>query len=170
MILHYLWHLRLWYVNFNKVFFMLKHDLIPFNSQQSHNCKTCMLNKITKTPFKVLLEYLKFLTQYIVNCVTFIIHLHQGIKDMSLLLLMIIPSFVMFFCYIQRMRLSSFQIYKNDVEIQIGSKLKRLRTEGGEYYDPSYFHSMGIILKQSPDMHHNQMEWRKGKVVLYKKW
>ena len=89
---------------------------------------------------------------------------------MSLLLLMIIPSFVMFFCYIQRMRLSSFQIYKNDVEIQIGSKLKRLRTEGGEYYDPSYFHSMGIILKQSPDMHHNQMEWRKGKVVLYKKW
>ena len=37
-------------------------------------------------------------------------------------------------------------IYKNEVEIQIGTKLKSLRTDkGGKYYDPTYFNSMGII-------------------------
>ena len=37
-------------------------------------------------------------------------------------------------------------IYKNKVEIKIGSKLKRLRTyKGGEYYDTIYFQSMGIV-------------------------
>ena len=30
--------------------------------------------------------------------------------------------------------------------MQVGSKLKKLRTnKGGQYYDPSYFQSMGII-------------------------
>ena len=42
--------------------------------------------------------------------------------------------------------LSSFKIYQSKVEIQVGCKLKRLRTnKKGEYYDPSYFHFMGII-------------------------
>ena len=44
--------------------------------------------------------------------------------------------------------LSTFKIYKNKVEIQIGCEVKRLRThKGGEYYDPSYFQSLGIIHK-----------------------
>ena len=50
--MHYLWHLRLGHVNFDKVLFMSKHYLIPFCPQQSYNCKTCMLNKITRTPIK----------------------------------------------------------------------------------------------------------------------
>ena len=42
--------------------------------------------------------------------------------------------------------LGYFKIYKNKVEIQIGSNLKRLRTDkGGEYYDFLNFQSMGII-------------------------
>jgi len=39
-------------VNFDKVSFMSKHDLIPMCVKMSKNCKTCMLNKITRTPFK----------------------------------------------------------------------------------------------------------------------
>ena len=50
--LQFLWHLRLRHINFSKVSFMFKNDLIPQYFQQSHNCKTCMLNKITRTPFK----------------------------------------------------------------------------------------------------------------------
>ena len=55
------------------------------------------------------------------------------------------------FCYVYLLHtkdeaINYFKIYKNKVEIQIGSKLKRLRTsKGGEYYDPNYFNSMGII-------------------------
>ena len=37
-------------------------------------------------------------------------------------------------------------MYKDEVELQVYGKLKRLRTDkGGEYYDPHYFQSMGII-------------------------
>ena len=50
--LHYLWHVRLGHVNFDKISFMSKHDLIPMCIKLSRNCKTCMLNKITRTPFK----------------------------------------------------------------------------------------------------------------------
>ena len=57
------------------------------------------------------------------------------------------------FCYVYLLdtkdeALNYFKIYKNEVEIQIGSKIKRLRTnKGGEYYDPNYLNSMGIIHK-----------------------
>ena len=55
------------------------------------------------------------------------------------------------FCYVCLLHtkdkaLNYFKIYKNELDLQIGSKLKRLRTDkGGEYYDPTYFNSMGII-------------------------
>ena len=48
--LYYVWHLRLGHVNFDEVSFMSKHHLIP--CCPTHNCKTCMLNEITRTPFK----------------------------------------------------------------------------------------------------------------------
>ena len=50
--LHYLRHVRLGHVNFDKTAFMSKHDLLPMCSKMSENCKMCMLNKITRTPFK----------------------------------------------------------------------------------------------------------------------
>ena len=50
--LHYPWHIRLGHVNFEKVSFVSKHDLILNCPPQVHNCKTCMLNKITRSPFK----------------------------------------------------------------------------------------------------------------------
>ena len=55
------------------------------------------------------------------------------------------------FCYVYLLHskdeaLNSFKVYKNEVELQINGKLKRLRTDkGGEYYDPHYFQSMRII-------------------------
>ena len=48
--------------------------------------------------------------------------------------------------------LNSFKVYKNEVELQINGKLKRLRTDkGGEYYDPHYFQSMKIIHETTAD-------------------
>ena len=39
-----------------------------------------------------------------------------------------------------------FKIFKNEVEVQLDSKIKRLRTDkGGEYYNPCYFLEMGIV-------------------------
>ena len=50
--LHYLWHVRLEHVNFYKIAFTSGHDLIPMCTKMSKNYKTCMLNKITRIPFK----------------------------------------------------------------------------------------------------------------------
>ena len=42
--------------------------------------------------------------------------------------------------------LNSFKVYKDNVELCVNGKVKRFRTDkGGEYYDPHYFQSMGII-------------------------
>ena len=41
--LHYLWHVRLGHVNFDKIAFMSKHDFISVCSKLSKNCITCML-------------------------------------------------------------------------------------------------------------------------------
>ena len=55
------------------------------------------------------------------------------------------------FCYAYLLHskdkaLNFFKVYKNEVELQINGKHKRLRTDkGGEYYDPHYFQSMRII-------------------------
>ena len=39
-----------------------------------------------------------------------------------------------------------FQIFRNEVDVQLDSKIKRLRMDkGGEYYNPCYLHEMGII-------------------------
>ncbi|CAM8966649.1 unnamed protein product [Rhodiola kirilowii] len=42
--------------------------------------------------------------------------------------------------------LDKFKIYKSEVELQKGTSIKKLRTDrGGEYFNPSYFQSVGII-------------------------
>ena len=74
--LHYLWNLRLAYVNFGKVSFMSKQELIPICEQKSENCKTCMLNKITRTPFKSVERKSEILELIHNDLVTFIVHHH----------------------------------------------------------------------------------------------
>ena len=69
------------------------------------------------------------------------------------------------------MRLLVLLRYKNTIEIQIGSKLKRLRMDKtGEYYDPLNFQSRGIIHESTAGYAHNQMVWQRGKSVIYKTW
>ena len=65
--LHYLCHLRLWRVNFDKISFISKHDLISFCSLQCHNCKICMLNNITRTLLKKLYDKKHYATFCLIN-------------------------------------------------------------------------------------------------------
>ena len=65
---------------------------------------------------------------------------------------------------------SSFKIYKNEVEIQIGCKLKRLRTDTrGEYCDPCCFQSIGIIHEITVGYAPQSNGVVKGKTVLFKR-
>ncbi|GKF84833.1 zinc finger, CCHC-type containing protein [Tanacetum coccineum] len=55
------------------------------------------------------------------------------------------------FCYVYLLHakdeaLDKFRIYKTEVELQQNDLVKTLRTDrGGEYYDPVFFQSVGII-------------------------
>ncbi|CAJ2648883.1 unnamed protein product [Trifolium pratense] len=47
-----LWHARLGHVNYKRMHEMSKDDLIPVFNENNEKCKTCMLTKITRQPFK----------------------------------------------------------------------------------------------------------------------
>ncbi|GKC16440.1 zinc finger, CCHC-type containing protein [Tanacetum coccineum] len=51
-----------------------------------------------------------------------------------------------YLCHAKDEALDKFKIYKTEVELQQNDLIKTLRTDkGGEYYDPVYFQSIGII-------------------------
>nr|KAJ0205973.1 hypothetical protein LSAT_V11C500262240 [Lactuca sativa] len=53
-----LWHARLRHINYKRLKDMSKMSLIPaFDMQNNEKCKTCMLTKITRQPFKDVVRY-----------------------------------------------------------------------------------------------------------------
>ncbi|GJV26857.1 zinc finger, CCHC-type containing protein [Tanacetum coccineum] len=142
-----LWHARLGHVHYKRMLEMSKDELIPAIDENPDKCTTCMLTKITRQPFKsitrksVILELIHsdlcdfHATPYLGNkkyMITFI-------DDASR------------FCYVYLLHakdeaLDKFRIYKTEVELQQNDLIKTLRTDrGGQYYDPVFFQSVGII-------------------------
>nr|KAJ0186204.1 hypothetical protein LSAT_V11C900496990 [Lactuca sativa] len=110
-----LWHDRLGHIHYKRLKDMSKMSLIPaFDMKNNENCKTCMLTKITRQPFKDVVRKARY-------CYIYLLHS----KDEAL---------------------DKFKIYKKQVELHKNELVKVLRTDrGGEYYDPVYFESTGII-------------------------
>ncbi|GJZ64897.1 zinc finger, CCHC-type containing protein [Tanacetum coccineum] len=142
-----LWHARLGHVHFKRMLDIAKDGLIPAFNMDTKKCKTCMLIKITKKPFQN------------VKCENEVLDLiHSDLCDPHAT-----PSlgnkkyFVTFFNDASRFSyvyfihtkdeaLDKFKVFKNKVELQQGSLIKRFRPDrGGEYMDTLYFQSVGII-------------------------
>ncbi|GKA87608.1 zinc finger, CCHC-type containing protein [Tanacetum coccineum] len=70
------------------------------------------------------------------------------------------------FCYVYLLHakdeaLDKFRIYKTEVELQQNDLVKTLRTDrGGEYYDPVFFQSVGIIHETTAPYTPQQQTWR----------
>ena len=79
---------------------------------------------------------------------------------------MTIPGFAMCICLMLKMKhWEKFKIYKTEVELQLGNLVKCLRTDrGGEYMDPIYFQSVGIIHETTARYSPNRMESRIAKI------
>nr|GFA84722.1 zinc finger, CCHC-type [Tanacetum cinerariifolium] len=92
-----LWHARLGHVHYKRMRDMSKISLIPAFDMTHESCKTCMLTKITRQPFKSVNRESKVLNL-----------IHSDLCD----------------------------FYAN---LSLG------HNKGGEYYDPVYFQSTGII-------------------------
>ncbi|GJT30671.1 zinc finger, CCHC-type containing protein [Tanacetum coccineum] len=69
------------------------------------------------------------------------------------------------FCYVYLLHakdeaLDKFRIYKTEVELQQNDLVKTLRTDrGGEYYDPVFFQSVGIIHETTAPYTPQQQTW-----------
>jgi transposase InsO family protein len=143
----YLWHARLGHVHFRRMLQMSKNDLVPVCSATMNKCDTCNLTKIVRQPFKG-----------VERSSTILELIHSDLCDFGST-----PSFgnkkyvVTFIddctriCYVylhytKEEAMDKFKVFKNEVELQLETKIKKLRTDrGGEYFDPPYFESCGII-------------------------
>ncbi|GKC74028.1 zinc finger, CCHC-type containing protein, partial [Tanacetum coccineum] len=139
-----LWHARLGHVHFKGMQDMSKDGLIPAFDEK---CKTCMLNKITKKPFqnvKLKTEVLELIHSDLCD-----LHATPSLGNKKYFVTFIDDASR--FCYVYLLHskneaLDKFKVFKNKVELQQGSQIKRFRTDrGGEYMDTLYFWSVGII-------------------------
>ncbi|KAM0055964.1 putative RNA-directed DNA polymerase [Helianthus debilis subsp. tardiflorus] len=143
-----LWHARLGHVNYYRMKDMSKMSLIPaFDMQNSSKCHTCKLTKITRKPFKDVKRDSKVLELIHSDLCDF--HSTPSLGNKKYVVTFIDDASR--FCYVYLLHskdeaLDKFKIYKQEVERHQSCLIKNLRTDrGGEYYDPVYFQSTGII-------------------------
>nr|KAJ0212594.1 hypothetical protein LSAT_V11C400219000 [Lactuca sativa] len=142
-----LWHARLGHIHYKRLKDMSKMSLIPaFDMQNNEKCKTCMLTKITRQPFKDVRES-KVLDLIHTDLCDF--HATPSLGNKKYVVTFIDDASR--YCYIYLLHskdeaLDKFKIYKQQVELHKNELIKVLRTDrGGEYYDPNYFESTSII-------------------------
>ncbi|KAJ9535802.1 hypothetical protein OSB04_un001045 [Centaurea solstitialis] len=140
-------HARLGHVNFRRMHEMSKDGLIPPFDISDEKCKICMLTKITKQPFQNVIRKSNVLDLIHIDLCDF--HATPSLGNKKYVVTFIDDSSR--FCYVYLLHskdeaLEKFKIYKTEVELQLGVPVKCLRTDrGGEYMDPQYFQSVGII-------------------------
>ena len=145
-----IWHGRLGYVNFDTLRKLMNLELLPkFNIDANHKCETCVESKLTRASFQNIdrsTEPLELIHSD--TCDLKYVQTRGGKK-----------YFVTFiddctrYCYVYLLRskdeaLKKFMHYKNEVENQIGRKIKVIRSDqGGEYDAPFDWFSQehGII-------------------------
>ncbi|GJU35661.1 retrovirus-related pol polyprotein from transposon TNT 1-94 [Tanacetum coccineum] len=133
------WHGRLGHVNFNSMRRLIKFNSIPnFHIDSKYKCETCVEAKLTRTSFKSVKRTTEPLDM-----------VHTDICDLKSL-----PTkggnkyFITFiddctkYCYVYLLKskdeaIDKFVLYKNEVENQLGKKIKVVRSDiGDEYVSP----------------------------------
>nr|KAJ0219071.1 hypothetical protein LSAT_V11C300118320 [Lactuca sativa] len=143
-----LWHARLGHIHYKRLKDMSKMSLIPsFDMQNNKKCKTCMLTKITRQPFKDVVRESKVLDLIHSDLCDF--HATPSLGNKKYVVTFIDDASR--YCYVYLLHskdeaLDKFKIYKQQVELHKNELIKVLRTDrSGEYYDPIHFESTGII-------------------------
>ncbi|GJV82537.1 retrovirus-related pol polyprotein from transposon TNT 1-94 [Tanacetum coccineum] len=142
-----LWHARLGHIYFKSMRNMANANLIPKLDSKNDKCQTCMHTKITRLPFPTIQRSSKILEL-----------VHSGVSDLHATPTICGKKYFANFiddysryCYVYLLHskdevLEKFRIYKSEIELKCDTRIKCLRTHrGGEYYDPTYFQSTGIV-------------------------
>ncbi|GJT74860.1 retrovirus-related pol polyprotein from transposon TNT 1-94 [Tanacetum coccineum] len=133
------WHARLGHVNFKSLRRLIKFNSIPnCHIDSKYKCETCVEAKLTRTSFKSVKRTTEPLDM-----------VHTDICDLKSL-----PTkggnkyFITFiddcikYCYVYLLKskdeaIDKFVLYKNEVENQLGKKIKVIQSDrGGEYVSP----------------------------------
>lgn len=142
-----LWHARLGHVHYKRMQDMSKDGLIPAFDMDTKKCKTCTLTKITKKPFQGVKRESKLLDLIHINLCD--LHVTPSLGNKKYFVTFIDDASRFFYVYLLHTKdeaLDKFKVFKTEVELQLGSLIKRLRIDrGGEYMDTMYFQSVGII-------------------------
>lgn len=142
-----LWHSRLGHVHFKRMQDMSKDGLIPAFDMDTEKCKTCMLTKITKKPFQGVKRETELLE--LIHRDWCDLHATPSLGNKKYFVTFIDDASRFCYAYLLHTKdeaLDKFKVFKTKVELQLGSLIKRFRTDrGGEYMDTLYFQSVGII-------------------------
>ncbi|KAD3337285.1 hypothetical protein E3N88_32805 [Mikania micrantha] len=142
-----LWHARLGHVNYARMQDMTKMSLIPGFDMRINKCHTCKLTKITRKPFKYIKRDSRVLD--LIHSDLCDLHSTPSLGNKKYVITFIDDASR--FCYVYLLHakdesLDKFKVYKQEVELHQSGLIKHFRTDrGGEYYDPVYFQSTGII-------------------------
>ncbi|CAM8990027.1 unnamed protein product [Rhodiola kirilowii] len=164
-----LWHARLEHVHYKRLHEMSKHDLIPSFDVNIDKCRLCMLTKITRQPFHKVERESNILDLIHSDLCDF--HASPSLGNKKYVVTYIDDCSR--FCYVYLLHskdeaLDKFKIYNSEVELQKRISIKKLRTDkGGEYFNPSYFQSVGIIHETTAPYtpHQNGVSERKNRAL-----
>ncbi|GJX09800.1 putative RNA-directed DNA polymerase [Tanacetum coccineum] len=152
-----LWHSRLGHVN-KKCIAQLQKDgvLESFNFKSDDVCESCLLGKMTKSPFTGLCEIGEGLLDLVHTdmCGPF----GSATKDGKHYYVMFTDDFSRYgYVYLIKHKSDTFEVFKryqNEVENQLGRKIKVLQSDkGGEYLSIEFFDhfkNCGIVSQLTP--------------------
>ncbi|GKB82555.1 zinc finger, CCHC-type containing protein, partial [Tanacetum coccineum] len=135
------------HVHYKRMLEMSKDDLIPTIHENPEKCTTCMLTKITRKPFQSITR--KSVILELIHSDLCDFHATPSLGNKKYVITFIDDASRFCYVYMPHAKdeaLDKFRIYKTEVELQQNNLIKTLRTDrGGEYYDPVFFQSVGII-------------------------
>ncbi|KAJ9551125.1 hypothetical protein OSB04_015170 [Centaurea solstitialis] len=152
-----LWHHRLGHINKKRIAKLQSDGILEsFDLKSDEECESCLLGKMTKSPFKGKMERGKDLLDLIHTdvCGPF----RSATRNGERYFVTFTDDFSRYgFIYLMKNKSDTFEVFKgfkNEVENQLGKKIKMLRSDrGGEYlshefYD--YLRDCGIVSQLSP--------------------
>ncbi|KAD4178990.1 hypothetical protein E3N88_27581 [Mikania micrantha] len=135
------------HVNYVRMKDMSKMSLIPAFDMHDNKWHTCKLTKITRKAFKDVKRDSKVLELIHSDLCDF--HSTPSLGNKKYVVTYIDDATRYCYVYLVHTKdetLDKLKVYKQEVELLHGDLIKTLRTDrGGEYYDPVYFQSTGII-------------------------
>ncbi|GJV08205.1 retrotransposon protein, putative, ty1-copia subclass [Tanacetum coccineum] len=172
---YYLWHCRLGHINKKRMDMLQRDGLLQPTHDESHEkCKSCISGKMARKPFPHQVERAKDLLGLIHTdvCGPFRTVSREGANYF----ITFTDDFSRYgFVYLMKHKhevFETFKVFQNEVENQLGKKIKAIRSDrGGEYLSHEFVNHMkscGIVSQLTPPYtpQHNGVSERRNRTLL----